>query len=202
MRSRAGPPPSPTREHWDPGGQGCAPIPARPQPHPPRLPPPSRPARSGLPGRTYLLAAGRAAPRRPLGGSEEEGTGQGGSGGSWSAADRAPPAAGEGARRVSVGREREAAAGARPPPSLGPPLSRPRALARETRGQEPAALGAGAGRGEAMEGRGRRPLPRLSGDLAAPRDVFPTPGRTQDPFQVCRSRVSSLSETRWLTGAT
>lgn len=52
--------------------------------------------------------------------------------GSWSAAVPAPPAAGEGARRVSVGREREVAAGARPLPSLGPPLSSPHALARET----------------------------------------------------------------------
>lgn len=123
-----------TPEHRAPGCRGCAQIPAPPLPRPPRLPPPSRPARSGCPG--ARTCSRRAAPgcTASAAGGLGEGTGQGGSGGSWSAADRAPPAADEGAGRVSVGRETEAAAGARPPPPLEPPLSRPRALPRETRG--------------------------------------------------------------------
>lgn len=95
--------------------------------------PPAATARAHVPARA---APRRAAPgcTASAAGGLGEGTGQGGSGGSWSAADRAPPAAGESAGRVSVGRETEAAAGARPPPPLEPPLSRPRALPGETRG--------------------------------------------------------------------
>lgn len=118
-----------------------------------------------------LLAPRRAAPRRPLGGSEKEGIRQGGSGGSWSVADRAPPAAGEGAGRVSVGRE--PAAGARPPPPLEPPLSRPRTLAGETLGKEPAALGTGAGRGE--EGAGEKTPPPPLGRPCGTRGCFTHP---------------------------
>lgn len=141
VRSRVGPPQSPhagaqssglPRVCADPGPAAASPSPA-PAPFPARLParPPAAATRAHVPARA---APGWAAPRRPLGGSEKEGTGLGGSGGSWSAADRAPPAAGEGAGRVSVGRETETAAGARPPPPLEPPPSRPRTLAGETRG--------------------------------------------------------------------
>ncbi|XP_032758512.1 bcl-2-binding component 3, isoforms 3/4-like [Rattus rattus] len=136
VRSRVRPPQSP---HAGAQGSGlprvCAdPCSAAASPSPAPAPFPARPQR--LPGRTYLLAPRRAAPgcTASAAGGLGEGTGQGGSGGSWSAADRAPPAAGESAGRVSVGRETEAAAGARPPPPLEPPLSRPRALPGETRG--------------------------------------------------------------------
>lgn len=53
-----------------------------------------------------------------------------------------------------------------------------------------------------MEGRGRRPLPRLWGDPAAPGMPFPPQVAPRILFKVCRCRVSSLLESRWFTGAT
>lgn len=80
-----------------------------PPPRPPRLPPPSQTRAEPLPRRTYLLAPRGAARRRPrqLGAPRRRDKGRGGSRRSLSTADRAPPAAGEGARRVSAGRDRE-----------------------------------------------------------------------------------------------
>lgn len=69
VRSRVGPPQSP---HRAPGCRGCAQIPARPLPRPPRLPPPSRPARSGCPGaRTCSRRAGLGCTASAAGGLRE-----------------------------------------------------------------------------------------------------------------------------------
>lgn len=185
VRSSVGPPQSPHAGAQSSGLPRVCADPGLAAASPSRAPAPFLARSQRLPGRTYLLAPRRAAPRRPLGGSEKEGTGQGGSGGSWSAADRAPPAAGEGAGRVSVGRETETetAAGARPPPPLEPPLSRPRTLAAGRGNPRQGARGAGC-RGGARRGRGggEDPSP-ASGETLLHRGCFSTPGRTQAPLQ-------------------
>lgn len=107
VRSRAGPPQSPHA-----GSQGsrrprvCAepgPAAASPSPAPAPFPcPPAAAARAHVPARSVpgctASAAGGLRGGRDRAGWER---------GSWSAAVLAPPVAGEGSRRVSVGRERE-----------------------------------------------------------------------------------------------
>lgn len=79
-----------------------------PPPRPPRLPPPPRPG----PARNRRRGARTCSRRAGLYGGGRRGLrggrGRGGGRGAPSAADRAPPAAGEGARRVSAGRDGEA----------------------------------------------------------------------------------------------
>lgn len=170
-----------TQEHRAPGGRGCAQILARPLPRPPRLPPPSRSARCGCPGartcsrRAGLHRVGRwGAPRRK---------GQGRAGAADPGATpielrprraRAPGELAWGGRR----RRLRVPGPRRPWSHLC--LARARWLGKpEARSPRRSVQG----RGGAREGRGRRPLPRLWGDPAAPGDAFPTAGRTQGPLQ-------------------
>ena len=105
------PQPVPARRYLCCGAdrEGAGPAAASSSPSPAPAPFPAGPGPETLPRRTYLLAPRGAVRRRPrpLGAPGREGRGRGGSRGSPSAADRAPPAAGEGAGRVSAGRHWE-----------------------------------------------------------------------------------------------